>query len=101
MLSCIEQTHCKTRHVYVHYLDSLAGTEFCEFIQQIEMYPKFGRLHSQIRQTWRYKVTIARTHTILQMHVFNLGCTNTHDDYGKDVHALEHERSISDSFSEW
>ena len=27
--------------------------------------------------------------------------TRTHDNYGKDVRALEHEHSISSSFSEW
>ena len=44
--------------------------------QQMELYPKFNRLYSQIRQTWRYKVDIACTYTVLQMHVSSLGSTN-------------------------
>ena len=51
----------------------------------MELYPRFDRLHSQIRQTWRYKVTVACTYTMLQMRVFSLGRTNTHDNYGNDV----------------
>ena len=43
----------------------------------MELYPRFDRLHSQIRQTWRYKVTVACTYTMLQMHVSSLGGTNT------------------------
>ena len=66
----------------------------------MEMYLKFGRVCSQIRQTWRYKVTITRTHTMLQMHIFILDCVSIHKNHG-DVRALEHERSISRSFSEW
>ena len=38
---------------------------------------------------------------MLQMHVFSLGCTNTHGNYGNVVRALGHDRSISGSFSEW
>ena len=64
----------------------------------MELYPRFDRLHSQIRQTWRYKVTVAYTYTMLQMHVSSLGGTNTH---GKDVRALERDHSISNRFSEW
>ena len=43
----------------------------------MELYLSFDRLHSQIRQTWRYKVTVACTYTMLQMHVSSLGGTNT------------------------
>ena len=64
----------------------------------MELYPRFDRLHSQIRQTWRYKVTVACTYTMLQMHVSSLGGTNTH---GKNVRALERDHSISNHFSEW
>ena len=64
----------------------------------MELYP---RLYSQIRQTWRYKVTIACTHTMLQMHIFNLDCASTHENHGKNVRALEHDHSISNRFSEW
>ena len=79
----------------------------------MELYPRFDRLHSQIRQTWRYKVTVACTYTMLQMHVSSLGGTNTQtimvrtrmykhaDNHGKDTRALEHDHSISNRFSEW
>ena len=67
----------------------------------MELYPRFGRLHSQIRQTWRYKVTIARTYTMLQMHIFSFDCVSTHENHGKDMRALEHDHSISNHFSEW
>ena len=57
--------------------------------------------NSQIRQTWQYKVAIARTYTMLQMHIFSLEGTNTYDSHGKDVRVLEHDYSISSRFSEW
>ena len=41
------------------------------------------------------------THTYdVANDVFSLGCTNMYDNYGNDVHALERERSLLDSFSE-
>ena len=67
----------------------------------MELYPRFDRLHSQIRQTWRYKVTVACTYTMLQMHVSSLGGTKHADNHGNDMCALEHDHSISNRFSEW
>ena len=46
-------------------------------------------------------MTITRTHTMSQMHVFSFDCVSTHENHSKDMHALEHDHSISNRFSEW